>query len=138
MMNNKQKFYVILLNVITFFLLVSCKNSDSIKGTWNVQNDSGEVSEMTITDTTMTVNNVRLEVKQITSGTTEGKKYFEMEIGKVGRVHIIFPEKQDDTVAIMVVPNTKEPYLRYAMNRERQPDYTKYDEKYVKQDLFEN
>ncbi|MBM7690532.1 hypothetical protein BCR24_03110 [Enterococcus ureilyticus] len=73
MMNNKQMFYVIVLNVITFFLLVSCKNSESIKGTWHVQNDSGEISEMIITDTTMTVNDVKLEVNQITSGTTEGK-----------------------------------------------------------------
>lgn len=132
MMNNKQMFYVILLNIITFFLLVSCKNSESIKGTWHVQNDSGEISKMTITDTTMIVNDVKLEVNQITSGKTEGKKYFEMEIGRVGRVHIIFPEKKDDTIAIMIIPNTKEPYLRYAMNREKQPDYSKYDEKYVK------
>ncbi|WP_339099684.1 hypothetical protein [Candidatus Enterococcus lemimoniae] len=93
-MNNKQMFYVILLNVITFFLLVSCKNSESIKGTWHVENDSGEISEMTLTDTTMTVNDVKLEVNQITSGTTGGKKYFEMEKGRVGRVHIIFPEKK--------------------------------------------
>jgi len=73
MMNNKQMFYVIVLNVITFFLLVSCKNSESIKGTGHVHNDSGEISEMIITDTTMTVNDVKLEVNQITSGTTEGK-----------------------------------------------------------------
>lgn len=93
-MNNRQKFYVILLSVIALFLLVSCKASESIKGTWHVQNDSGEISEMKITDSTITINDVELEAKQTASGKTEGKQYFEIEIGRVGKVHIIFPEKK--------------------------------------------
>lgn len=111
--------------------LVSCSGSDAIQGKWLAQDGSGKDTVIVFNEKTLEIDGMTYEYTQNAVGTKNGITYHGIE--QEGETYsIIFPDENKD-VALMISPSGDD-YLAgtlvFAMNRNSQPDYYEYAEKY--------
>lgn len=147
----KKHRYLLFLAVL-MFVLIGCKGSKHIQGTWNVQNSVGESYELKITENKLleTFSNGsknELSYKQNAVGTKKnlnlnGKStnvsYHGLTDNHGNKYSLIFPNNKDKTIALFFeVEDFDEPLqgkLLLAMSKESKPDYYEYANKYMTTD----
>ncbi|GAB2025566.1 glycosyltransferase [Lactovum odontotermitis] len=116
-----------------FVLLTGCSGTKSIQGTWKVQDGSGANSTITFTDKMVTVEGQNFDYTQNEAGTKNGINYYGIKQNNQNYT-IIFPEKKDKNVAIMIKPDSIDEPLQgtliHAMDKSKQPNYAEYAAKY--------
>lgn len=116
-------------------LLVGCKGSKDIQGTWLVDNSFNQEGELVVTDKTFTLNGGEYEYKQNGLGNVNGIQYYtiDLEDDKDKYLTFVFPTKSR-TVAFLVESEDADDPTRgkilMVLDKENQPNYQEYIEKY--------
>lgn len=119
--------------ICSMFLLTGCKGSNKIQGIWNAQDGLGKIGKIEITEDTLKIDNESYKFKQNAKGFENSTKYYGI-IFDGENYTIIFPDKDDENIALFIRPNSKENLLAgdliFAMNKKEVPNYNEYAEKY--------
>ncbi|AUW96363.1 glycosyltransferase [Streptococcus pluranimalium] len=132
-----KKFKSALVLVVLFMsivLLVGCKGSKKIQGTWKAQDSTGKNSTIQFKENVVVIDNQEYDYKQNATGFKNQVSYY--GITQNGEQYsIIFPEKNKN-IALLIRPTSTDDYLAgemlYALNRKEEPNYKEYAEKYFK------
>lgn len=125
-------FILLLIGMVT---LSACSGSDEIIGTWQAQAADGTELVIEIDKKQITVGDETSDYVQNGFGFENNMSYYRIEVDEQYSYTIIFPEK-DKSIAILIQPiDEDEPLagtLIFAMNKNEQPNYLEYGNKYLK------
>ncbi|MBM7643750.1 hypothetical protein [Streptococcus loxodontisalivarius] len=124
-----------LLAFTALLMLVACKGSAKIQGTWKAQDPSENNIEVVITDTSISIDGESSEYTQNGIGIVNGIHYYVIKPKDYDNYYsIIFPDSDDDVAIMLQIDDTDEPLqgsMILAMNKSETPDYSDYAEKYM-------
>lgn len=137
-MNKKVR--VILMSILSLFsllTLVACKGSSKIQGTWYAEDPTGKNSTVVITEDTLSLGGEANSYTQNGLGIKNGVRYYVIKMKDYDEYYsIIFPDKDKNISVLLQIDDTDEPLrgtMILALNKDKNPDYSDYANKYLKQ-----
>lgn len=110
----KVKVVVTGLFVVASLLLTSYRGSKSIQGTWQAQEGDGDLVTLEFTENKVIVDGQEADYKKAGFGIQNGVHYVLIE--QAGDDYtIIFPDKKDDKIAMMIEPYSADESLEGAV-----------------------
>lgn len=130
-----KKLVTIILLFIGMVTLSACSGSDEIIGTWQAQAADGTELIIEIDKKQITVDGETSDYVQNGFGFENNMSYYTIEVNEQNIYTIIFPEK-DKSIAILIQSTDEDEPLAgtliFAMNKNEQPNYLEYGNKYLK------
>ncbi len=140
---NKKVFIASLLLILSIALtLTGCESSEDIHGKWYAQDAKGNNITIEFTKDKAIIDGEEYSLEQNATGVRNNTRYFGIKIDEK-IFSVVFPDKEDKKTAIMMIPNTSDPFedskvseylkgrMEYALSKDKHPNYWEYAKKYL-------